>query len=94
MAAKGAPAGAVLPGAIIEFFGGLFLVVGFIVPFSVAVVAVCLANTVALKKTRDKAVYIGYGKPNFELEVLFAMVGVVLVFLGAGVLWLDGLLDP
>lgn len=92
MAGKGVPAGAVLMGAIIEFFGGLFLVIGFIVPFTGAVVAIYFANIVAVKKAKDKAVYIGYGKPNFELEVFFAMVGVVLVFLGAGVLSLDGLL--
>jgi uncharacterized membrane protein YphA (DoxX/SURF4 family) len=88
----GVPAVGVFLGMVLEFFGGLFLVIGFIVPFVGAVEAIYFANIVALKKTKQKAVYVGYGKPNFELETFFAMAALVLVFLGAGMLSLDGLL--
>jgi putative oxidoreductase len=88
----GIPAPAVFLGMLIEFFGGLFLVIGFIVPVVGAIEAIYFANIVGIKKTKQKAVYVGYGKPNFELEVFFAMAALVLVFLGAGALSLDGLL--
>jgi putative oxidoreductase len=91
-AAQGVPAVAVFLGMVIEFFGGLFLVIGFIVPVVGAIEAIYFANIVAVKKTKQNAVYVGYGKPNFELEVFFVMAAVVLVFLGAGVLSLDGLI--
>ena len=91
-AAQGVPAAAVFMGMVIEFFGGLLLVVGFIVPIVGAIEAIYFANIVTLKKTKQSAVYVGYGKPNFELEVFFIMAALVLVFLGAGVLSLDGLL--
>lgn len=88
----GLPASAVLLGMIIEFFGGLFLVVGFIVPFVGLVEAIYFGNIIVFKKTKQKAPYYGPGKPNYELEVFFVMAAVVLIFLGAGVLSLDGLL--
>jgi uncharacterized membrane protein YphA (DoxX/SURF4 family) len=88
----GIPAAAVFLGMVIEFFGGLFLVIGFIVPVVGAILAIYFANIVAIKKTKQNAVYVGYGKPNFELEVFFVMAALVLVFLGAGALSLDGLL--
>jgi len=88
----GIPAVAVFLGMIIEFFGGLFLVIGFIVPVVGAIEAIYFANIIAIKKTKQNAVYVGYGKPNFELEVFFVMAALVLVFLGAGALSLYGLL--
>src|SRR5579863_6998719 len=88
----GIPAVAVFLGMVIEFFGGLLLVIGFIVPVVGAILAIYFANIVAIKKTKQKAVYVGYGKPNFELEVFFVSAALVLVFLGGGVLSLDGLL--
>ena len=88
----GIPAVAVFLGMVIEFFGGLFLVIGLIVPVAGAILAIYFGNIIAIKKTKQNAVYVGYGKPNFELEVFFVMAALVLVFLGAGVLSLDGLL--
>jgi uncharacterized membrane protein YphA (DoxX/SURF4 family) len=89
----GIPAVAVFLGMVIEFFGGLFLVIGFIVPVAGAIEAIYFANIIAIKKTKQNAVYVGHGKkPNFELEVFFVMAALVLVFLGAGALSLDGFL--
>lgn len=88
----GTPAVAVFLGMVIEFFGGLFLVIGFMVPVVGAILAIYFGNIIAFKKTKQKAVYVGYGKPNFELEVFFLMAALVLIFLGAGALSLDGLL--
>lgn len=88
----GIPATAVFLGMVIEFFGGLFLVIGFIVPVVGAIEAIYFGNIIAIKKTKQNAVYVGYGKPNFELEAFFVMAALALVFLGAGPLSLDGLL--
>lgn len=88
---KGVPPIAVLLVAILEFFGGLFLVVGFLVPLIAAFVAVDFGAIIVMKRTKENAAYVAYGKPNFELEVLFILLSIVLVVIGAGALSVDGL---
>ena len=90
--AKGVPPIAVVLGTIIEFFGGLLLVVGFLVTFVAAVEAVYFLSIIQEKRAKDKAKYVAFGKPNYELEAFLVLVSLVLLVLGAGAFSLDGLL--
>jgi uncharacterized membrane protein YphA (DoxX/SURF4 family) len=86
------PAIAVILGITIEFFGGLFLVIGFLVPIVSAFVVIYFLSIIAMKRTKDHAAYVAFGKPNFELEAFYVLLAMVLVFLGAGGASLDGVL--
>jgi uncharacterized membrane protein YphA (DoxX/SURF4 family) len=88
--AKGVPTVAVVLGVILEFFGGLFLVVGLIVPVVATFEAIYFASIIATKRAKDQAKYVAFGKPNYELEAFFVLISIVLVLLGAGALSLDG----
>jgi len=37
-----------------------------------------------MKKTKDHAEYVAYGKPNYELEAFLVLLSFVLIVLGAG----------
>ena len=45
-----------------------------------------------MKKRKMQADYISTGKPSYEVDALYLALALVLVFLGAGVLSLDGAL--
>lgn len=83
-------AAAVLAG-MLESFGGLFLVVGLIVPIVSLFFVIQFASIIALKGGKMKMSYISPGKPNFEIDVTY-LLNLVLLVLGAGALSLDGLL--
>jgi putative oxidoreductase len=90
--AKGVPPIAVILGTIIEFFGGLFLVIGLIVPVVASFTAIYFLSIIGMKKTKDHAEYVAFGKPNYELEAFLVLLSFVLIVLGAGPLSLDGLI--
>ena len=90
--AKGVPPMAVILGTVLEFFGGLFLVVGLIVPVVAAFEAIYFLSIIEEKRTKDGAKFVAFGKPNFELEAFFVLLSLMLVALGAGALSIDGLL--
>ena len=95
--AMGIPAGAAYPVAalvtILEFFGGLFLIVGLMVPvvgffFAIQFVAITIA-----KKFKLKGAYAsGQGPVKYEIDVLYLLLSIALMVLGAGALSLDGAL--
>ncbi len=91
-AAKGVPPIGVVLGMVLEFFGGLFLVIGFIVPVVAFLEVIYFLGIIRMKRTKDHAQYVAFGKPNFELEAFYIMVSIVLIVLGAGALSVDGLL--
>ncbi|MDG6995105.1 MAG: DoxX family protein [Nitrososphaerota archaeon] len=82
---------AVLAG-VLEFFGGLFLVVGLIVPVVALLSAIQFFSIIIMKKAKMNAVYIGQNKPTYEIDVLYLMLAIVILVLGAGAFSLDGLI--
>jgi putative oxidoreductase len=88
----GVPEVATKMGIYLEFFGGALLVIGLLVPIVGVLFAVYMSSIVIVKKTKQHAQYIAPGKPSYELDVLYLMLAIVLVFLGAGVLSLDSLI--
>jgi putative oxidoreductase len=78
----------------IEFFGGLLLVIGLIVPIAASFVALEFASILSMKASKLKARFVSRdpNKPSYELEAFFLVLALVLVVLGAGVFSLDSLL--
>src|SRR5689334_11033212 len=87
---QGVPPTAVILGTVLEFFGGLFLVLGLIVPVVAAFEAIYFLSIVVTKRTKENAKFVALGKPNYELEAFFVLVSLVLAVLGAGALSIDG----
>ena len=79
--AKGVPPIAVDLGIIIEFFGGLLLVIGLIVPIVAAITAVYFLSIIQEKRTQDHAQYVAFGKASYELEAFFVLISIALVVL-------------
>ena len=79
---------------IIEFFGGLLLLVGFLVPVVAAFVALQFAGIIAMKKTKMGASYISFvqGKATYEIDAFYLMLAAALVVLGAGIASVDSIL--
>jgi putative oxidoreductase len=90
--AQGVPPIAVILGIVLEFFGGLFLVLGLIVPVVAVFEAIYFISIVVTKRTKENAKFVAFGKPNYELEAFFVLISLVLVVLGAGALSIDGLI--
>jgi putative oxidoreductase len=86
----GVPEIAVKMGVYLEVFGGIFLVIGLIVPIVALLFVIYMAAISVVKKTKMHAQYVVVGKPSYEIDVLYVMLALVLLVLGAGALSLDG----
>ncbi|MGA3405842.1 MAG: DoxX family protein [Candidatus Bathyarchaeia archaeon] len=86
----GVPAVATYLAIILEFFGGLSLIIGFIVPIVGFFTAVEMIGNIYLKKVKMKVPYMGQN--SYELDVTYLMLAIVLIVLGAGVLSVDSFL--
>lgn len=86
----GVPTFATYLAIILEFFGGLSLIIGFIVPVVGFFIALEMIGAIILKKTKMKAPYMGQN--SYELDITYLMLGITLVLLGAGLASLDSLL--
>jgi putative oxidoreductase len=92
MKGLGVPAGATYAATALELAGGIALILGLLVPIvGLFFVVFMVANSI-MKKSKMHADYIAQGKPSYEIDVLYLVLALVLVFLGAGVLSLDGAL--
>jgi putative oxidoreductase len=79
---------------IIEFGGGILLVVGFLTPLVGLFVVIQFGAIVLMKRTKMHAKFINMeqGKPTYEIDVLYLLLGLVFLFLGAGTYSLDHLI--
>lgn len=94
MKGMGVPAVTAVFATIIEFFGGLLLIVGLIVPVVAAFAALQFASITVVKIWKMKASYIPKeaGKPGYEVDALYLVLAIVLMVLGAGALSIDSVL--
>ncbi len=94
MASMGVPPWTAVLATIIEFFGGILLVIGLIVPIVGAFAALQFASIIAVKMSKMKAHYVSMepGKPSYEIDVFYLVLAIALVVLGAGALSLDSLI--
>src|ERR671920_416838 len=90
--ALGIPAIATYVATILEFFGGIFLIIGLIVPIVALFFAIFMAANIVMKKTKMKAAYIAApDKPSYEIDVAYLIISLILVVLGGGALSVDSL---
>ncbi|MGA3109326.1 MAG: DoxX family protein [Candidatus Bathyarchaeia archaeon] len=86
----GVPVLATYLAIILEFFGGLSLIIGLIVPIVGFFIALEMIGAIFLKKTRMKAPYMGQN--SYEIDITYLMLAIVLIVLGAGVISVDSFL--
>jgi len=87
----GVPAGATYAAIILEFFGGLSLIIGFIVPIVSFFIALEMIGASILKKSKMKGQYIG-GTVAYELDITYLLLAIALIVLGAGAFSIDSAL--
>jgi uncharacterized membrane protein YphA (DoxX/SURF4 family) len=92
MKGLGVPAVAVYLVAILEFFGGLGLIIGFLVPIIALFIAIEMVANSILKATKMKGSYLsGQNPAAYEIDITYLMLAIVLLVLGAGVLSIDAI---
>jgi putative oxidoreductase len=90
----GIPAFTAVAATIIEFFGGIFLVIGLMVPVVSAFAALEFAAIIIMKMSKMHARYVSFeqGKPTFEIDAFYLVLALALFVLGAGAFSLDSVL--
>jgi putative oxidoreductase len=76
---------------ILEFLGGVFLVLGLLTPLVGLFFTVEFGSIIWMKKSKMHAVFESRepGKPTFEVETLFLLLSLVFLVFGAGPYSLD-----
>ncbi len=90
MKGLGVPAGATYAATALELFGGIFLILGLLVPLVGGLFVIFMVSASIMKKRKMNAEYIAQNKPSYEIDVLYLALALALVFLGAGAFSLDG----
>lgn len=89
MKSAGVPPAATMLSAVIEFFGGIFLILGFLTPLAASSIALLMASTTFLQKTKFHKKFIG----GYELDVTYLVGAVALALIGSGPFSMDALLS-
>ncbi len=93
VATMGVPPAAARLVTLLEFFGGILLIVGFLVQVVAAFLVIQFAAIIVMKSRKMKAGFMGAGgKPGFELDFTYLMLSLGILLLGSGALSLDALL--
>ena len=87
----GVPAALTYAAIILEFFGGLSLIIGFIVPIVAFFIVLEMIGASILKKTKMKGQYIS-GTVAYELDVTYILLAISLIILGAGAFSVDSVI--
>ena len=88
MKSMGLPAVAASLATTLELVGGIFLILGLIVPVVALLFVIEMISTSALNKLKMKKAYIG----GYELDVLYILLAIVLFVLGGGALSIDSVI--
>jgi putative oxidoreductase len=79
------PAAATVAVIVLEFFGGIMLILGFLVPIVAFFIILEMIGNIALKKTKMKAPYlIGESASAYETDVLYILLAMTIIVLGPG----------
>ena len=88
MKSLGLPAGFILFGAVVEFFGGIALLLGILTPIVAVLFALWMLSTTWLAKAKMKKKFAG----GYEIDIALLVVSLALAALGAGAFSIDHLL--
>ncbi len=89
---KGPVTAMVSTAAILEFFGGIFMIVGLIVPVVALFYVIFFGSIIIMKRFKMKSKYIDVANPSYEIDALYLMLAIVLLVLGAGAFSLDAMI--
>lgn len=93
VATMGVPAAAARLVTLLEFFGGILLAVGLLVPLVAAFFVIQFAAIIVMKTSKMKAGFMGAGgKPGYEIDFVYLLLSLGILLLGSGALSLDALL--
>jgi len=84
----GLPGGFAIFAAVVEFVGGIALLLGIATSIIAALFAVYMASTSALQKAKMKRNYVG----GYELDIALLIASLALAAIGSGTVSLDHLL--
>jgi putative oxidoreductase len=88
MKSMGMPAAMVPFGGVVEFFGGLALILGILTPVVAALSALWMLSTTWLVTTKAKKKYVG----GYEIDITLLLAALALALLGSGIYSIDHLL--
>ena len=88
MKSMGMPAAMVPFGGVVEFFGGLALILGILTPIVAALAALWMLSTTWLVTTKAKKKYVG----GYEIDITLLLASLALALLGSGIYSIDHLL--
>ena len=88
----GIPVGATYTATLLEFFGGLFLIIGLNVPIVGLFFAIFMITNVIMKKTRMNTAYTDPSKASYEIDITYLILSIILIVLGAGALSVDSVI--
>jgi putative oxidoreductase len=91
--ALGIPIKVTYMASILEFFGGIFLIIGLIVPIIALFFAIFMISIVFMKRKKMKAAYISPQGTSYEVDITYLIISIVLFALGAGVFSIDSLIN-
>ena len=79
---------------VLEFLGGIFLILGLLTPLVGLFFAIQFGSIIWMKKSKTHAAFVSteQGKPTYEIDAVYLLLALVFLVLGAGPLSLDGLL--
>lgn len=79
---------------VLEFLGGIFLVVGLLTPLVGLFFVIQFGSIILMKKSKMHAKFISaeQGKATYEIDVLYLLLALAFLVLGAGPYSLDHLL--
>ena len=89
---QGVPRGATFLAAILNSFGALCLIIGLLVPIVALFFGIEMVITALIQKYRLKSPYFGHAKHGYEINILYLLIALALVFFGAGPLSVDSLI--
>ncbi|HZW58588.1 MAG TPA: DoxX family protein [Nitrososphaerales archaeon] len=90
--AQKVPMGATVAAAFLNLVGGIFLIIGLLVPVVALFFALEMAFTVYIHKHRFKTKYFGHMNVGYELNVVYILVMATLIVIGAGYFSVDSLI--
>ena len=79
---------------VLEFLGGVFLILGLLTPLVGFLFVVQFGSIIWMKKSKMQASFISteQGKPTYEIDAIYLLLALVFLVLGAGSFSLDSLL--
>ena len=88
MKSMGMPAGFILLGAVVEFFGGIAILLGILTQVIAVLFAVWMLSTTWLSKVKMKKKFAS----GYEIDVVLLLASLALAAIGPGALSIDHLL--